>query len=69
MPTQSATVAVLSCAAATVDELPVDAADCSRLLELLGLVPDPRKRRGVRQFNCGGTGWVTVSAGHRRMGG
>jgi predicted transposase YbfD/YdcC len=48
MPAQSATFAVLSCAAATADELPVDAADCSRLLELLGMVPDPRKRRGVR---------------------
>lgn len=48
MPAQSAIFAVLSCTAATADELPVDAADCSRLLELLGLVPDPRKRRGVR---------------------
>ncbi|MGH3941947.1 MAG: transposase family protein [Pseudonocardiaceae bacterium] len=48
MPVQSVTFAVLSCTAATVDDLPVDAADCSRLLELLGLVPDPRKRRGVR---------------------
>ena len=48
MPAQSATFAVLSCAAATADELPVEVADCSRLLELLGLVPDPRKRRGVR---------------------
>jgi predicted transposase YbfD/YdcC len=48
MPAQSAIFAVLSCTAATADELPVDAADCSRLLELLCLVPDPRKRRGVR---------------------
>jgi predicted transposase YbfD/YdcC len=48
MPAQSATFAVLSCTAATTDDLHVDAADCSRLLELLGLVPDPRKRRGVR---------------------
>jgi predicted transposase YbfD/YdcC len=48
MPAQSATVAVLSGTAATADELRVDVADCSRLLELLGLVPDPRKRRGVR---------------------
>jgi predicted transposase YbfD/YdcC len=48
MPAQSATFAVLSSTAATVDDLHVDAADCSRLLELLGLVPDPRKRRGVR---------------------
>jgi predicted transposase YbfD/YdcC len=48
VPAQSATLAVLSCTAATSDELQVDAAGCSRLLELLGLVPDPRKRRGVR---------------------
>lgn len=48
MPVQSATVAVLSGAATTADELRVDVAECSRLLELLGLVPDPRKRRGVR---------------------
>jgi len=49
MPVQSATLAVLSHAAATADDVPaVDAADCGRLLELLGLVPDPRKRRGVR---------------------
>jgi hypothetical protein len=48
MPAQSASFAVLSCTAATADDLHVDAADCSRLLELLGLVPDPCKRRGVR---------------------
>ncbi|MGH3831557.1 MAG: ISAs1 family transposase [Pseudonocardiaceae bacterium] len=48
MPAQSATFAVLSRTAATTDELHVDAADCSRLLELLCLVPDPSKRRGVR---------------------
>ena len=49
MPAQSATFAVLSStAAATVDDLRIDAAGCSRLLEVLGLVPDPRKRRGVR---------------------
>jgi predicted transposase YbfD/YdcC len=48
VPAQSASFAVLSCTAATADELHVDAAGCSRLLELLGLVPDPRKRRGVR---------------------
>ncbi len=50
MPAQSATFtfAVLSGAAATADEFHVDAVDCSRLLELVGLVPDPRKRRGVR---------------------
>ena len=48
MPAQSASFAVLSRTAATADALRVDAADCSRLLELLGLVPDPRKRRGVR---------------------
>lgn len=48
MPAQSATFAVLSSTAATVDDLHIDAADCSRLLEVLSLVPDPRKRRGVR---------------------
>ena len=48
MPAQSATFAVLSCTAATADDLPIDAADCSRLLQLLSLVPDPRKPRGVR---------------------
>lgn len=47
MPAQSATFAVLSCLAATSDELPVGAAGRGRLLELLTLVPDPRKRRGV----------------------
>ena len=40
--------AVLSSAAATSCALQVDHADCGRLLELLALVPDPRKRRGVR---------------------
>jgi len=40
--------AVLSSAAATSCELQVDPADCGRLLELLALVPDPRKRRGIR---------------------
>lgn len=49
MPAQSASFAVLSsAAAATIGELHVDAADCGRLLEVLALVPDPRKRRGVR---------------------
>lgn len=48
MPVQSATFAVLSCTAVTADERPVDAAEGSRLLEFLRLVPDPRKRRGVR---------------------
>lgn len=48
MPAQSATFAVLSRTAATTDEFHVDAVDCSRLLEVLALVPDPRKRRGVR---------------------
>jgi predicted transposase YbfD/YdcC len=48
MPAQSATLAVLSCSAAAADDLHVDAAGCGRLLELLSLVPDPRKRRGVR---------------------
>ena len=40
--------AVLSSAAATSCDLQVDHADCGRLLELLALVPDPRKRRGIR---------------------
>lgn len=40
--------AVLSSAAATSCDLRVDPADCGRLLELLTLVPDPRKRRGIR---------------------
>jgi predicted transposase YbfD/YdcC len=48
MPAQSATFAVLSRTAATADDLHVHAAGCGRLLELVGLVPDPRKRRGVR---------------------
>ena len=48
MPAQSASFAVLSGTAATAGELHVDAAECSRLLEVLALVPDPRKRRGVR---------------------
>ena len=48
MPAQSATFAVLSRTAATADDLHVDAAGRGRLLELVGLVPDPRKRRGVR---------------------
>jgi predicted transposase YbfD/YdcC len=48
MPVQSASFAVLSGTAATAGELHVDAAECSRLLEVLALVPDPRKRRGVR---------------------
>lgn len=48
MPAQSATLAVLSRTAVTADDFQVDAADCGRLLECLSLVPDPRKRRGVR---------------------
>ena len=40
--------AVLSSAAATSGDLQVDHTDCGRLLQLLALVPDPRKRRGVR---------------------
>ncbi|MBV9140494.1 MAG: transposase family protein [Pseudonocardiales bacterium] len=47
MPAQSATFAVLSRTAAA-DDLHVDAADCSRLLKLLSLVPDSRQCRGVR---------------------
>jgi hypothetical protein len=53
MPAQSATLAVLSrTAAVTADDLHVDAAECSRLLELLSLVPDPRERHGVVR-GCG----------------
>jgi predicted transposase YbfD/YdcC len=48
LPAQSGMFAVLSSAAATSCELQVDPADCGRLLELLALVPDPRKRRGIR---------------------
>ncbi|MBV8890888.1 MAG: transposase family protein, partial [Acidobacteria bacterium] len=48
MPAQSASFAVLSGTAATAEGFHVDAVGCGRLLELLGLVPDPRKRRGVR---------------------
>jgi predicted transposase YbfD/YdcC len=48
MPAQSATFAVLSRTAATADDLHVHAAGRGPLLELVGLVPDPRKRRGVR---------------------
>lgn len=48
MPIQSVMPAVLSCAAARSCDLHVEAADCTRLLELLSLVPDPRRRRGVR---------------------
>lgn len=48
MPAQSVTPAVLSSTAAARCDLRVEDADCSRLVELLSLVPDPRKRRGVR---------------------
>jgi predicted transposase YbfD/YdcC len=40
--------AVLSLVAATSCDLQVGLADCGRPLELLALVPDPRKRRGIR---------------------
>lgn len=39
---------VLFSGAATSVEVQVGAADCGRLLELLGQVPDPRRRRGIR---------------------
>lgn len=48
MPAQSATYAVLSSTAATDTDLRVQTGQCDRLLELLMLVPDPRRRRGVR---------------------
>jgi predicted transposase YbfD/YdcC len=48
MSAQSVMPAVLSSTAAVTRDLHVEAADCGRLMELLSLVPDPRKRRGVR---------------------
>jgi DDE_Tnp_1-associated len=48
MPAQSVTPAVLSSTAAVTCDLHVEVADCSRLVELLSLVPDPRRRRGIR---------------------
>jgi len=48
MRAQSAMPAVLSSTVAAACDLLVEVPDCSRLLELLGLVPDPRLRRGVR---------------------
>lgn len=48
MPAQSATFAVLSSTVATDTDLRVQTGQCGRLLELLALVPDPRRRRGVR---------------------
>ncbi len=44
MPAQSVMPAVLSSTAAAACDLRVEVADCSRLVELLSLVPDPRKR-------------------------
>jgi predicted transposase YbfD/YdcC len=48
MPAKSVMPAVLSSTAAVTCDLRVEVADCGRLVELLSLVPDPRKRRGVR---------------------
>jgi DDE_Tnp_1-associated len=48
MRAQSAVPAVLSSTAVRTCDLQVQVPDCGRLLELLGQVPDPRKRRGVR---------------------
>jgi hypothetical protein len=48
MPAQSATFAVLSCTTATADELQMDAADCSRLLELLSETKLQVTTRGFR---------------------
>jgi predicted transposase YbfD/YdcC len=47
MRAQSVMSAVLSSTAAATCDLLVDVPDCSRLLGLLGLVPDPRRRRGI----------------------
>lgn len=48
MRAQSAMPSVLSSTAVASCDLPVGVPDCRRLLELLALVPDPRRRRGVR---------------------
>lgn len=48
MPGQSVTFAVLSSSAAAGARAQVKAAGCGLLLELPGLVPDPRRARGVR---------------------
>lgn len=53
MPAQCATYAVLSSTNATETDLHVEVGDCSRLLELLSLVPDPRKARGIRHTVAG----------------
>jgi hypothetical protein len=44
---------VLSSTVATETDLHVEAGDCSRLLELLSLVPDPRCARGIRHSVAG----------------
>jgi hypothetical protein len=44
---------VLSSTTATEADLRVETADCSRLLELLSLLPDPRRARGVRHRLAG----------------
>jgi predicted transposase YbfD/YdcC len=44
---------VLSSTVATGTDLHVEAGDCSRLLELLSLVPDPRCARGIRHSVAG----------------
>jgi hypothetical protein len=44
---------VLSSTAATESDLRVEVGDCSRLLELLSLVPDPRRPRGIRHRVAG----------------
>jgi DDE_Tnp_1-associated len=49
----SAAPAVLSCSAATSVKIRVGTGDCGRLLELLGRVPDPRLRRGIRHRLAG----------------
>lgn len=54
MPSQSAmTYAVLSSPAAVGSRVRVAAGECSRLVELLSLVPDPRQPRGVRHTVAG----------------
>jgi hypothetical protein len=53
LPRESATPAVLSSPAATAHRLQVETAAGGRLLELLGGVPDPRRRRGIRHRLAG----------------
>jgi DDE_Tnp_1-associated len=44
---------VLSSTAAASADVQVQVPDCGRLLELLGMIPDPRCRRGIRHTLAG----------------